>query len=140
MPRFKTLAILPLAALAGTAQAYDPIVVEKGWPQLDYASDGPCEAEIRGNGKVFLINAVGLGAETPGRYIVTNEDMKPIDWQILTSPDGRWARYYVPFLPNLDAGTVQVTISTRQCSLDLSFNWDTYIPANDWASKRAMGG
>lgn len=143
MPRFEPryLAVLPLAAaLAGAAQAYDPIVLSKEWRQIDFDRDGKCAAEIRTNGKFALINAAGLGAGAPGRYLVTNENMKPIDWSITAGPDGEWVRYYTPFLPGKQAGTVEVTIATRQCSLNLAFAWDRYNPKNDWASIRAMGG
>ncbi|HSG35258.1 MAG TPA: hypothetical protein VLA37_12035 [Sphingomonadaceae bacterium] len=140
--KLATCALLPLAsvALTGPALAYDPIVEENAWPRLDYAADGECEGEIRGNGKIFLINAVGLGSEQPGRYYLTNQDMVPIDWEIVTGPNGEWMRYYIPFLPGGDheAGTVNVSISTRYCSLNLTFDWDTYIPENDWSSKRAL--
>jgi hypothetical protein len=135
------LAVLPLfAVLAGSADAYDPIVVKQGWRQIAFDRDGACAGEVRTNGKFALINAAGLGAGAEGRYLVTNADMKPIDWTITAGPDGEWVRYYVPFLPGKEAGTVQVTISTRRCSLSLAFAWDTYNPANDWASIRAMGG
>jgi hypothetical protein len=143
MPRLaaRSFAILPLlAALAGSAAAYDPIVLKQNWRQIAFDRDGDCAGEVRTNDRFALINAAGLGSGVPGRYLVTNEDMKPIDWTITTGPDGEWVRYYVPFLPGKDAGTVQVTISTRRCSLNLAFAWDTYNPANDWASIRAMGG
>jgi hypothetical protein len=143
MPRLaaRYFAILPLvAALAGSANAYDPIVEKQGWRQIAFDRDGDCAGEVRTNGKFALINAAGLGAGAPGRYLVTNEDMKPIDWSIAAGPDGEWVRYYVPFLPGEDGGTVRVSISTRQCSLSLAFAWDTYDPTNDWASIRAMGG
>ena len=143
MPRIaiQHLAVLPLAAmLSGVAWAYEPIVVAQNWRQIAFDRDGDCAGEVRTNGRFALINAAGLGSGAEGRYLVTNEDMKPIDWSIEAGPGGEWVRYYVPFLPGKDAGTVQVTISTSQCSLSLAFEWDTYNPANDWASIRAMGG
>lgn len=143
MPRFTTriLAIMPLlAVLAGSANAYDPIVEKQGWRRIAFDRDGNCAGEVRTNGRFALINAAGLGPGAPGRYLVTNEDMKPIDWTITAGPDGEWVRYYSPFLPGKETGTVVVTIATRQCSLSLAFAWDRYNPRNDWASIRAMGG
>jgi hypothetical protein len=141
MPR-KPEILLPLLAvlLTGPALAYDPIVEKDGWHQVDFDRDGRCVGEIRTNGKFALINAEGLGAAEAGRYLVSNEDMKPIDWSIRAGPAGEWVRYYSPFLPGREAGLVNVTISTRSCRLNLAFEWDTYNPRNDWASIRAMGG
>jgi hypothetical protein len=112
----------------------------KGWRQIAFDRDGDCAAEIRTNGKFVLVNASGLGANSSGRYYLTNRDIKPIDWAISANADGTWARYYVPFVPGRDTGTVEITLATRQCSLGLAFEWDTYIPANDSASIRALGG
>ena len=133
----KTLLTLPLAALglAGSAHAYDPIVLERGWNQLSYDKDRGCEAEVRGNGQIYYIYAVGLGANALGRYFLTNENMEPIEWRITADDNGEWARYYIPFgytprdggLPK-NSGTVRVNISTDQCSLDLAFGWGLGYP------------
>lgn len=140
MPRLTPgyLVLLPLV-LAGPAAAYDPIVVEQGWHQVAFDRDGDCAAEIRTNRKFALINAAGLGAGEQGRYYLTNADMEPIDWSIVANERGEWRKYYVPYLPDVEAGIVEITLSTRQCTLNLAFQWDTYVPDNDWSSIRAMG-
>jgi hypothetical protein len=133
MPR-KFLAILPLIALAASARAYDPIVESRGWKQVAYAEDGDCEAEVRGNGQFYYIYAVGLGAGAPARYYLTNGDMKPIDWSVRADGNGEFARYYIPFRSDpyyaeapRHSGTVEVRISTDQCSLALTFDWQRGI-------------
>ena len=66
----KTLLILPLlvAGMATSASAYDPIVLENGWQQLSYDQDQGCEGEVRGNGKIFYVYAVGLGDGAAAHY------------------------------------------------------------------------
>ena len=100
----KLLYALPLATLmlAGSAHAYDPIVQTRGWKQVAYDKDQGCEGEVRGNGQIYYIYAVGLGASTQGRYHLTNVDMEPIDWNITADDNGEWARYYIPFHYNLE--------------------------------------
>ena len=129
----KLLYALPLATLmlAGSAHAYDPIVQTRGWKQVAYDKDQGCEGEVRGNGQIYYIYAVGLGASTQGRYHLTNVDMEPIDWNITADDNGEWARYYIPFHYNLEyaadqprySGTVRITLATVQCSLNLAFDW-----------------
>jgi len=141
-PKLGQLAILSLAAtfLAGPSAAYDPIVEKQGWPQIDFDRNGRCAGEIRGNGKIFLVNVSGLGSAASGRYYLANQDMKPIDAPITANGEGEWSNYYVPFLPNYDAGTVWVVIETDQCRLNLSFDWDAYGVQNYWTGSGAMGG
>ena len=127
MPR-KLILALPLVALAASAHAYDPIVTEQGWAQVAYAKDRGCEAEVRGNGQVYYIYAVGLGAGAAAHYHVTNRDMPPIDWNITADENGEWARYYIPFLPNHRSGTVNVDIASADCSLAMAFDWRTGYP------------
>jgi hypothetical protein len=130
MPR-KPLLLLPLLLIAGSARAYDPIVIEGDWQQLAHAKNGDCEAEARGNGQIVYIYAIGLGADEPGQYHLTNGDIVPIDWDIHADGNGEWARYYLPYVPPRRAGTVNVTISTRECTLGLEFQWRTGIPVID---------
>ena len=127
MPR-NPLLLLPLLLIAESAQAYDPIVLDRGWQQLAHAENGDCEAEARGNGQIVYIYATGLGADEAGRYFLTNGTMKPIDWDIQADGNGEWARYYIPARPSRSSGTVNVTIATGRCSLDLAFQWRTGIP------------
>lgn len=133
MPR-KTLVILPLIALAGSAHAYDPIVLKRGWQQVAYDEDQGCEAEVRGNGQIYYIYAIGLGEGARARYHLANGDMKPIDWAIRADANGEFARYYIPFRfdPHYaevtrHSGTVEINISTVECSLELSFEWQRGI-------------
>jgi hypothetical protein len=123
----KMLLAAPLAAigLATSASAYDPIVEARGWQQVAHDKDQGCEAEVRGNGQIFYVYAVGLGSGGAGRYEVTNRDMPPIDWSITADENGEWARYYIPILPNHRGGTVRVNISTVDCSLAMAFDWRT---------------
>lgn len=130
MPR-KLLLILPLIACAGAAHAYDPIVEARGWRQLAHDRNGTCEAEARGNGQVIYIYATGLGADAEGRYFLTNGDIVPIERDIQADSDGEWARYYMPYVPSQRGGTVNITISTRECSLGLAFDWRRGITVID---------
>lgn len=119
----KPLIALLLAASAGTASAYDPIVERRGWPQVAYDEDQDCEGEVRGNGQIFYIYAVGLGSGTRANYYLTNGDMKPIDWQVRADSDGEFARYYMPFRWHRRGDGVSITITTQDCQLDLQFDW-----------------
>jgi hypothetical protein len=130
MPR-KLLLILPLLAFAGAAHAYDPLVEARGWQRLAHARSGDCEAEARGNGQIVYIYATGLGADAEGHYYLTNGDVNPVDWAFQADGEGEWARYYMPYVPSQRGGTVNVTISTRECSLGLAFNWRRGIATID---------
>lgn len=133
----KMLLILPLAVagMATSASAYDPIVMNNGWQQVSFDKDQGCEGEVRGNGKIYYVFAVGLGDGASAHYHLTNEDMVPIDWDITADDNGEWARYYVPFnytprdggLPKA-SGTVNVSISSESCSLNMAFDWQDGYP------------
>lgn len=108
----------------------------ESWPVIDSNQDGDCRLEIRGNGKFMLLRATGLGAARAGRFQVTNETMKPVDWQIVTDTNGVFVRAYLPYLwSNADGtvrthqtfGTVMARVSTRQCSVTASAPWATRI-------------
>jgi hypothetical protein len=121
--RRKLLLLLPLLAVAGSAHAYDPIVLTRGWQQLAHDRNGDCQAEARGNGQLVYIYATGLGADVAAHYYLTNGDMSPIDWDIRADGNGEWARYYIPYRPTARGGDVNVAISTDTCSLTLAFQW-----------------
>lgn len=127
----KIFLVLPLLALAGSASAYDPIVLKRDWQQVAYDKSGDCEAEVRTNGQIVYIYAVGLGADAPGRYHLTNGDMQPIDWNIQADGNGEWARYYTPYRSPHRDGSVNVAITTERCSLGLAFQWRTGVPVID---------
>lgn len=134
----KLFLALPLLAVAGSASAYDPIVVDRGWPQLAHAKSGDCEAEARGNGQIVYIYATGLKPDEPAHYYLTNGDMKPIDWDIQADGNGEWARYYIPNRPSHSGGAVNVTIAAGQCTLNLAFQWRTGIPVIEMDGTRHL--
>lgn len=118
-------AFLGLAAAAMIADPAAARAVEL--PLLAFARDGQCELEVTGNGKIFLVAVTGLGASGRGRYLVRNGDMKPIDWRITATPQGRWARYYMPFRWHRQGGEVQVSVETAECRLSAAFPWQRGI-------------
>lgn len=122
MPRTLFLT-LPLLACATGASAYDPIVLDRGWQQLAHDRNGDCAAEARSNGQAVYILATGLGSDAAGHYSLTNGEVSPVDWDIQADGNGEWARYYIPYVPSRRGGTVNVTISTGRCNLDLAFTW-----------------
>lgn len=97
--------------------------IDAGWQEAAAASDGQCELTVTGNGKTFLISATGLGANAPARFVLTNGDMKPIDWGVRANASGRFARYYLPFRWQRTGGTVTVTVANEDCTLSSSFEW-----------------
>ena len=115
---------LVLVAFAGRAGALDEIVTARGWPQVDYAEDGACRAEVRGNGQFYRIAGQGL---RPGEVVqlrLRNEDIKPVEHRIVANGDGAWRDFYVPFVWHLEGGIVDVDLVSKTCSLNLSFAWD----------------
>lgn len=130
MPRtlLRPLAVALLAAsfapVAAPAQdAPDDIVAARGWAQFDQASDGPCSAEVRGNGKIFRISGSGFAPEATVSFHLENDDIVPLDYQDAADGDGNWTRYYMPFLWHHDGETVQVAVASGECSMRLSFPW-----------------
>jgi len=117
------LAGLALIVAAGPAGALDEIVRARGWTQVDYAEDGACHAEVRGNGQFFRIAGQGL---RPGEVVqvhLQNEDIRPVEHRIVADGDGRWRDFYIPFVWHLEGGIVRVDLASPSCSLDLSFAW-----------------
>lgn len=114
-----------------------PTPVEAGWPQFDYARDGDCEAEVRGNGKIFRIYVVGLSARETARFLLTNGIMEPIDWQVGAAADGTWSKLFIPFLmpaPKMirqESSVVSVDFIGEACTLSLSFPWQRGIRVID---------
>ena len=112
-----------LLALSGPAGALDEIVNARGWPQVDYAEDGACRAEVRGNGQFYRVAGQGLQPGEVVRLRLQNEDIGPIEYRIAANGDGAWRNFYVPFLWHRDGGIVQVDLASESCSLNLSFAW-----------------
>jgi hypothetical protein len=117
------LAGATLLALSGPAGAIDEIVTARGWSQVDYAEDGACRAEVRGNGQFYRIAGQGLQPGEVLRLRLRNEDIKPIEHRIVAGDDGAWRDFYVPFVWHLEGGIVQVDLASETCSLNLSFAW-----------------
>lgn len=111
------------ATLAGPVAALDEIVAERGWAQVDYAEDGECRAEVRGNGQFYRIAGAGLRPGEVVRFHLENADIRPVEQRIVADSDGAWRQFYVPFLWHRDAGTVSVDLRSESCRLGLSFEW-----------------
>jgi hypothetical protein len=120
----RPFAILPLVALtlaASAASAADPI--DADWPEVARVQDGNCELSVTGNGRFYRIAASGLGGDAPGRFFLSNGDMKPLDWSIRSTGNGEFARYYLPFRWHREGGAVLVSLESARCNLAASFAW-----------------
>ena len=120
----RRIAILPLLALslaASAAPAAAPI--DSAWPEVARAQDGDCALSVTGNGRFYRIVASGLGTGAPGRLVLANGDMKPLDWTIRAAGDGGFARYYLPFRQHRDGGEVLVSVESARCSVATTFAW-----------------
>jgi len=122
---WKWLRILPaaLAAWASSANAYDPIVLERNWERITATQHDGCEAEVGSNGQFYVIAIYGLQAGEKARLHLANEDIKPIVRNINADATGAWSDYYLPFLWHHQSGRVNVDISSQSCDLTLSFDW-----------------
>jgi hypothetical protein len=110
-----------LAVALAPAAIAEPI--DAGWSEVARASDGDCELSVTSNGRFYRIAASGLGAGAPGRYFLSNGDMKPLDWSIRAANDGGFARYYLPFRWHRDGGDVLVSVQSERCVLAATFAW-----------------
>ena len=72
------LAATASAAAAGPATAADPIVERRGWPQVALADGGDCAAEVRGNGKIFVIAGEGLQPGEELRIRLSNSEISQL--------------------------------------------------------------
>ena len=110
-------------ALPTAAVAWDEIVTARGWQQVDYAEDGDCRAEVKGNGQFYRIAQAGLRPGEVVRFYLANEDIRPVQYRIVADDDGAWRQFYVPFLWNRDGGTVFVELESASCRQTLTFDW-----------------
>ena len=120
----RSLALLPILALtlaASAAEAAGPI--DSAWPEVARAEDGDCTLSVTGNGRFYRIAAAGLGADASGRFLLSNGDMKPLDWTIRATGNGGFARYYIPFRWNREGGDVLVSLQSARCDLSTTFAW-----------------
>ena len=120
----RRIAILPLLALSLAASAAPAAgAIDSAWPEVARAQDGDCALSVTGNGRFYRIVASGLGADAPGRLVLANGDMKPLDWTIRAAGDGGFARYYLPFRQHRDGGEVLVSVESARCSVATTFAW-----------------
>ena len=122
------LAGTAVLGLSGPAAALDEIVAARGWQQVDYAENGACRAEVRGNGRFYRIAAEGVRPGEIVRFHLQNEDIKPVEYNVVANGDGAWREFYVPFLWHRDGGTVRVNLESESCNLSLSFAWQRQRP------------
>lgn len=115
-------------ALSGPAVAWDEIVAQRGWAQVDYTEAGECRAEVRGNGQFYRIAGAGLEPGEVVSFRLANADVRPVEYRIVADSDGAWRQFYVPFLWHRDGGTVSVDLQSASCSLALSFEWTRRRP------------
>ena len=119
------LALLGIAAIAlsGPAGAWDEIVTQRGWTQVDYVEDGDCRAEVRTNGQFYRIAQSGLRPGEVVSFQLRNADVRPVQHRFVADSDGAWREFYVPFLWHREGGTVRVELDSASCPQNLSFEW-----------------
>jgi len=117
----RTAAIV-LLALLSAAPAW-PQAVDAGWSEVARDRDENCAIVVTGNGQFYRIAASGLAPGAPGRYVLVNGDMRPLDWVVRADAAGSFARYYLPFRWHHTGGTVSVALDTPGCRLAASFPW-----------------
>lgn len=122
MKRIVIIASSILAAAAAPVSAAGP--VDGDWREVAVARSGDCALRVTGNGKVYRIAANGLEPGAEGRYVVTNGDMRPLDWQVRADDGGAFARYYLPFRWHRAGDTVAVFLDTPGCSVSATFDWE----------------
>jgi hypothetical protein len=113
--------IIPTAAPAQDAE--QDIAAARGWPRIDRASDGPCTAEVRGNGKILRISGEGFAPQAAVSMHLENGDIVLLDYLDTSDGAGGWSRYYVPFLWHSDGEIVRVVVASGECTMRLSFPW-----------------
>ena len=120
----RPLALVPVLALALAGSATSAAApIDADWPEVARVQDGNCELSVTGNGRFYRIAASGLGPEAPARFLLSNGDMKPLDWSIRAADDGGFARYYLPFRWHRDGGEVLVSVQSERCDLITTFAW-----------------
>lgn len=123
MPRTRIALIIVALALTPAARAA-AAPIDAGWPEVARAEDGDCALSVTGNGRYYRIEASGLGPGAPGRFFLSNGDMKPLDWSIRAAADGDFARYYLPFRWHRDGDQVLVSVQSARCDLIATFAWE----------------
>lgn len=119
----RSLIALPLVALAASATAYDPIVRERGWEQVDRYQSDRCAGEAGTNGQAYVLAGTGFAPGEPLVLTIANGDMTPILRRVRADGDGAWRDYYLPFRWHRAGGIVEVTLAGEDCAIPLSFAW-----------------
>ena len=119
------IAVSILSALAATAaQAYDPIVLARGWERVDAFESEDCTGEVGTNGRFYVMSASGFAPGESAVLTIENGDMRPIEREVRADQAGEWRDYYIPFRPNRgEGGIVRVTLASASCVVPLSFEW-----------------
>ncbi|MXO58743.1 hypothetical protein GRI89_04205 [Altererythrobacter salegens] len=132
MPKTRTVLIsatlLAILAVSGSAAARQDIVDARGWPTYDAVKQDGCTAQVRGNGKIYRVQGQGFAPGAAVYVHLVNDGIKPLDYRDTADLSGNWSRYYVPFLWHHQGETVQVNVTSGECSLDLTFDWQRQDP------------
>ena len=115
------IALALIALLTALQVAAAPI--DASWSEVARDRDGDCRLSVTGEGRFFRIAGSGLTSGEAGRLVLTNGDMKPIDWRVRADRDGEFARYYLPFRWRRDGDTVAVSLASGSCELFAVFDW-----------------
>ncbi len=122
-----TWAALPALALcAASANAYDQVVLTRGWERVDSVQSGPCQAEVGTNGRFYVIAIYGMEPREPASFTLSNGAMRPIQRKVTADGEGVWTNYYVPFQWGREGGTVDATIASESCDVALRFDWKRF--------------
>lgn len=97
--------------------------IEDGWPLISFDRDEQCEVQVTGNGKFYRISISGLEPGEVGNFRLTNENIKPIDYDFRSDGNGHFSKIYLPFLWHHRGGTVSVSLTAEDCDVALSFPW-----------------
>lgn len=117
------LALIALVA-GGSAAAYDPLVLKRGWQRVDYAEDAGCTGEVGSNGRFYVVAVYGMEPGEPAELVIANDDMPPIVRRVRADTRGNWQDYYIPFRPNRgEGGFVTATLTAASCRVPLAFAW-----------------
>ena len=116
-----------LSVLAATAaQAYDPIVLARGWERVDAFEFDACTGEVGTNGRFYVMSASGFAPGESAVLTIENGDMRSIEREVRANQAGEWRDYYIPFRPNRgEGGLVRVTVAGDACVVPLSFEWSS---------------
>ena len=86
-------------------------------PVVTYHDDEEhdCTLEVSGNGRFYRLTAWGLEPGEAARFVLYNEDIRPIDRTVRANPDGVWAEFYMPALAHRRLGRVHAFVTGSRC-------------------------